>query len=161
MRARVLSSLLLLLVFLALPGAAQVCAPDQGPEISTLFPDEVDGMERQFYRSMAGAVTNMYPGSTPWAVVSMEPNQDVFLGGTADGLIRHYDRAGTDYIRFEGWPVARIQQGDLGEEYVTLRGAVRLTVLVKEAATPAESEATARTFLAAIFPRIPCEPGTY
>lgn len=154
MRARILSILLLLL--LAVPAQAQLCSREATPDIPTLFPETVDGLERQFYRTMNACVTHMYQGGAPWAVVSIEPNTDTFLGETAEGLEDHYRRVGARYLTVDGWPVTRVDQGDLGEEFITLRGAVRITVLVKQGDGGEKSEALARTFLREIFDRVPC-----
>lgn len=158
MRARV--PCILLLALLAAPVGAQVCSPEAAPEISTLFPETVQGLEPEFYRAMSGCVTHMYQGGTPWAVVSIEPNQDAFLGETAAGLVQHYERNAADYLLFQEWPVVRIDQGPLGEEFVTLRGPVRITVLVKDGDGGAGSEALARAFFQAVFERLPCDLGT-
>lgn len=158
MRARILSSLLLFL--LAAPLQAQVCNPEVAPDIPMLFPDSVEGLKPQFYRAMSGCVTHMYQGGTPWAVVSIEPNTDIFLGQTAEGLVDHYQRNGTRYVLHEGWPVAMVDQDELGEEFITLRGPVRITVLVKEG-DGEESLELAHAFFREIFQRVPCELGTY
>jgi len=131
------------------------------PEIPTLFPESVDGLKPEFYRTMSGCVTHMYRGGSPWAVVSIEPNRDAFLGETAQGLVDHYERNDATYMRFEGWPIAVVDRGDLGDEYVALRGPVRIAVLVKEGDGGSRSEALARSFFEKIFPRIPCDLGTH
>ncbi|MFQ5537745.1 MAG: hypothetical protein ACE5GJ_09860, partial [Gemmatimonadota bacterium] len=144
------------------PVAAQECRGRSAPDIRALFPDSVNGLGRQFYNRLGDCYTNLYKpsegsGSTPWAVVSIEPNSDKFLGDTADGLAQHYTRAGTDFIRVDGWPVAFSVVEDLGDEFVTLKGPVRITVLIKEGDAGERSRTLATAFLRAILPSVPCE----
>jgi hypothetical protein len=163
MRARILSAVLLCLPVAAVPLTAQTttCDPEVSPDISILFPAAVEGLNAQFYQTMSGATTKLYKGGSPWAVVTIEPNQDLFLGTTADGLVDHYETSGADYVRFEEWPVTMVDQGELGESFITLRGAVRITVLVKEGDGGEATRNLARTFFREIFKLVPCDVGTY
>lgn len=162
MRARFLPVPLaaaLVALLAAAPVGAQVCSPEAAPDVATLFPDEVEGLRPEFYRTQTGCVTKLYRGGSPWATLSLEPNRQE-LGRTADGLADHYAALGMDAFRHQGWPVARGAADELGQLFTTLRGPVKISVLVKDGDGGPGSEALARAFLDALFLRIPCELGT-
>ncbi len=139
---------------------AQVCSPEVAPDVRGLFPEEVAGLQSEFYRAQTGCVTQLYRGGSPWAALSLEPNLEDELGRTADGLAAHYAEMGLTTFRHQGWPVVRGDPDELGQVFTTLRGPVKITVLVKDGDGGPAAQALARAFLDALFLRIPCELGT-
>ena len=87
---------LALLAWIAAPAGAQTCPKAPLPSLPELFPDTVQGMERQFYNRMDQCYTNIYRPSAEavkagalWAVVSIEPSPTPSLGESAEGLVAH------------------------------------------------------------------------
>lgn len=167
MCARCLSPFLLLLA--AAPLQGQTCYPEPASDIASLLPDRVAGLGRQFYTRQGECTTNLYrpvvmsaDEGGAWAVVSIEPGPGPSPGATATALADHWadhwaERAAETWS-LDGWPLAR-STTDLGIEFVALRGAYEVTVLVKDAASPDEEQALAGAILREIFIRIPCSTG--
>lgn len=160
MRPRILS--LVLLACFAAPAQAQTCAKAPVPSVSDLFPDTVQGMERQFYNRMEQCYTNIYRPSTEavksgalWAVVSIEPSPEPSLGESAQELVAHYAQSGNETITVTGWPVG-VTASQAGHDFTALRGAVRINVVVKGGDGGPHTKNLAVAFLERILPLVPC-----
>ncbi|MDA0311686.1 MAG: hypothetical protein O2992_06165 [Gemmatimonadetes bacterium] len=159
---------LLLIVAVAAPIQAQMCQTGPSPELSTLFPNEVAGLTREFYDSRDGCLTNLYrpasyraaEGTTPaeWAVVSIEPHNDPFLGESAEAMKAHYERSGMVLHETSGWPVS-FEEISAGHEFVALKGDLRIAVVIKGAANQASSWFLAKKFFDDVLPKVlvPCQ----
>jgi hypothetical protein len=161
--------LVLLLVFVAAaPLGAQVCREGPPPTLSTLFPDLVDDLTREFYDSRDGCLTNLYKqqnyipaDGAPeplWAVVMIEPHNDPFLGSDSDAMKDHYERTEMDVYEVDGWPITGTETA-VGYEFVTLKGDIRVAVIAKQAPDQATGWILAQKFFEEILPKIiiPCE----
>jgi len=153
---------LAVLACLSAPADAQTCKKAPLPYLPDVFPEVVEGLGRQFYNRMDECYTNLYrpsdavvEGGGLWAVVSVEPNGEIFLGEAAPGLAAHYANAGSSTITVDGWPVAHIQS-QAGDEFVALRGSVRVSVVIKGGDGGPPSTELATAFFKAIFPNLPC-----
>lgn len=160
MRPRILS--LVLLACLAAPAQAQTCSKAPVSSVSSLFPDTVQGMKRQFYNRMDQCYTNLYRPSTEavsagalWAVVSIEPSPEPSLGESAQGLVGHYAQSGEETITVTGWPVA-FTASQAGHEFTAVRGSVRIHVVVKGGDGGPHTKNLAVAFLERILPLVPC-----
>ena len=165
---RTLFLTLLLVAVVAAPLQAQVCREGPPPTLSTLFPEQVADLDREFYDMRDGCLTNVYKmrnyipaagaDSPMWAVVMIEPNTDPFLGGTLDGMKAHYERSEMDVYPVADWIVSGAETS-VGYEFVTLKGDIRVTVMIKEAANQAGAWTLAEQFFAEVLPKIliPCE----
>jgi len=153
---------LALLACAATPIQAQTCPKVPVPSLSELFPDTVQGMERQFYNRMDQCYTNIYRPSVEavksgalWAVISIEPSSEPSLGQSAADLVAHYAQAERETITVAGWPIA-VQAGQAGHEFTALRGSVRVNVVVKGGDGGKHTRNLAVAFLERILPRVPC-----
>jgi len=158
----------LLIVAAAAPLQAQICRKGPSPELGTLFPNEVAGSTRAFYDSRDGCLTNLYrpasyragEGTTAaqWAVVSIEPHDDPFLGESAEAMKAHYERSGMALYETSGWPVT-FAEISAGHEFVTLKGDLRISVVIKDATGQASSWALAKKFFDDVLPKVlvPCQ----
>ncbi|MEJ2204064.1 MAG: hypothetical protein P8170_08135 [Gemmatimonadota bacterium] len=160
MGPRILS--LALLACFAASAQAQTCPNAPVPSVSDLFPDTVQGMERQFYNRMDQCYTNVYRPSMEavksgalWAVVSIEPSPEPSLGESAQDLAAHYAESGKETITVTGWPVA-ITASPAGHEFTALRGSVRVDVVVKGGDGGPHTKDLAVAFLQRILPLVPC-----
>lgn len=163
MRRTLLAVLLLLVAGPAVE--AQTCREGPVPPVPSLFPNEVDGMPRELYNVANGCHTYLYRQAktragdgVPWAAVMLEEHTDPFLGDDAARLATHYERAGLEVHRVDGWPVAYRGTSELGAEFVTVKDRLRVTVLVKEGIDLESSRVLADGILAGILDRIlmPC-----
>lgn len=160
MRAMFLT--LLLVVVSATPLEAQVCREGPLPPLADLFPDEVTELVREFYDARDGCLTNLYRPANyrdpdavtgPWAVVMIEPHTDPFLGISAEQMTTHYERSGAVIHEVDEWPITYNETG-VGHEYVTLKGELRIAIMIKDAESAASSWALAEKFFSAILPKV-------
>lgn len=149
----VLSALLL-----ATPAGAQVCHQTPPPFLPSLFPEAVKGLNLEFSSAPGMGCMAMYRTSQTgamWAMVSADANPSLPLGEAAEALQSHYQAGGKQVITVDGWPilVAYLPKGD---EFLTLRGSVQLSVLIKNGDQGAGSQELATAFLQAMLPKVPC-----
>jgi hypothetical protein len=161
---RALFATLLMGVAIAAPLSAQRCKGTDPPSPTAFFPESVANLGREFYDMRSGSVTNAYKPTDaayegPWAVVLIEPHSDPFLGGDADELARHYERTDTPSHLVADWPVA-LAQCSVGDEFTTLKGEYRVSVVIKESTDLDASAALADAFFRKILPLIPPGCGT-
>lgn len=153
----------LLSLALAAPAGAQMCPKVPPPFLPTLFPEEIAGVAVEFTTDPTGGVTAMYrPASTadraskPWAIVALEGNGDPDVGDMAEGIRERYKPlVGFTLFDMGGWPVA-MHVVSMGDEFITFKGSVRISVQVKNGDHGEKSAAEARPIFEAILPKIPC-----
>jgi hypothetical protein len=160
---RTLFLILLLVSVVAAPLQAQVCRAGPPPTLSTLFPNQIADLDREFYDMRDGCLTNIYkprnyiPASDAedpmWAVVMIEPQDDPFLGASAEAMKDHYGRTEMDIYEADGWPITGVKTS-VGHEFVTLKGDLRVTIMVKQAKDLASAWGLAETFFAEILPKV-------
>jgi hypothetical protein len=156
MRRGVLSFVTALL--LASPAGAQVCNRTPPPFLPGLFPETVKGLDVQFSSAPGMGCMAMYRATESgaiWAMVSADANPSLPLGESAPDLQKHYEGAGKPVITVDGWPIL-VSYLPKGDEFVTLKGAVQLSVLVKNGDQGAKSQELATAFLQALLPKVPC-----
>jgi cold shock CspA family protein len=153
---------LALLAWIAAPAGAQTCPKAPLPSLPELFPDTVQGMERQFYNRMDQCYTNIYRPSAEavkagalWAVVSIEPSPTPSLGESAEGLVAHYAGSEGGTVTVGGWPVA-VHASQAGHEFTSLRGGVRINVVVKGGDGGPHTKELAVALYERILPLVPC-----
>jgi hypothetical protein len=93
--------------------------------------------------------------SEPWAVLSIEPNAKPATGASAHEASSTLLHGGSQIITVSGWPVGFAVRPK-GDEYVALKGSLKITVLVKNGDQGEASQALALPFFQAILPTIPC-----
>jgi hypothetical protein len=132
------------------------------PFLPALLPETVAGMPLEFSSDPTGACMSLYRpetlaarGSSPWAVVLLDANSSDTLGEQAAGIRARFTAANEKVVTMGDWPVV-VRQLPKGDEYVALKGSVKLTVLVKNGDHGAVSDALATRFFEAILPKIPC-----
>jgi len=161
MRSLILTILLLAVVAVPLQAQTSPCGDVDAPPLSMLFPDEIAGMDRELYDTRDGCFTYLYKPTAfkpvdndggPWTVVMIEPHDDPFLGDTRDGLVRHYETAGMPFHEVGDWPITR-SETLAGEEFVTLKDDLRITVVVKDGTDAMSSKALADQFFGILLPR--------
>lgn len=153
---------LLLLACLAAPLQAQTCRKVPPPPLPSLFPESVLGMELQFASDPTGGCTAMYRPSAPaerqsrpWVMASAVMNEMEGVGETAESVSAYFKRTGFASFTLDGWPVV-MRDAPLGEEFVLLRGSVKVVVLIKNGDKGEVSSELAASLLEKILPQIPC-----
>lgn len=145
-------------LLLATPAGAQVCNRTPPPFLPGLFPDSVSGLQLQFSSAPGMGCMAMYRSTESgamWAMVSADANPSLPLGESAAALQEHYQSASTQVISLDGWPVL-VSYLPKGDEFVTLRGSIQLSVLIKNGDQGARSQEMATTFLKAMIAKVPC-----
>jgi len=152
----------LLLAVLAVPAQSQTCRKVPPPFLPGLFPESAMGMELQFATDPTGGCTGMYRpasaaarASRTWAVVAIEANADEDIGATAEGVKAKFPAPTYTLFTMGEWPVA-MRQAPLGDEFVAVKGSVRVVVLVKNGDQGEASRALAAALMEQILPAIPC-----
>ena len=160
MRAILLFSTLA--IVLAAPAASQTCKKAPPPFLPSLFPKKVGGATLEFSSVPGGGCMGMYrPAdlskreSSPWAVLSIEVEPSETLGASADDLRQHYVTNATDFIEVDGWPVS-VTVRSIGDEFVAIRGSLRITVMVRNGDHGEASEAIATPFFHLMLGKVPC-----
>lgn len=148
------------LLALAAPAGAQVCRQAPPPFLPSLFPETLQGLNREFSSAPGEGCMGMFrPAESGagkmWAVVSVDPNTALPLGETAEALQSNYEGGGKAVILIDGWPAA-VAYVTMGDEFTTLRGSLKVTVLVKNGDHGTASQEMATAFLRAILPLVPC-----
>lgn len=153
---------LLLAAAWAAPAQAQTCLKAPPPFLPHLVPERVLGITAQFTSDPSGGCRAMFRpasesewASRPWAIVAIEENKDTALGEHAEAIRARYNVPGYSVHEMAGWPVV-MRVAPLGDEFVALKGSVRVMVLVKNGDQGAASGRLARSFMEAILPKVPC-----
>lgn len=150
--------LVLSAILLSTPAGAQVCTRTPPPFLPGLFPESVKGLPLEFSSAPGMGCMAMYRSGEPgamWAMVSADANASLPLGESAKDLQAHYEGAGKQPLIVDGWPVA-VSYLPKGDEFLTLRGSIMLSVLVKNGDQGAKSHEMATAFLQAMLPKVPC-----
>ena len=141
---------------------AQTCKKAPPPFLPELFPQEVSGLPLEFSMAPgAGCMVLSRPAdeqarkTTVWASVTAEAEPDATLGETAEGVRQRLAAAGTTMLNVDGWPVA-FSQKSTGDEFVTVRGSVRIKVSVKNGDHGELSQAFATPLLKQMLAKVPC-----
>lgn len=155
-------SALLLLAALAHPAHAQTCLKTPPPNFPQLVPERVLGMPAQFTSDPVGGCRAMFRPANeaewetrPWAMVAIEENKEAGLGENAAAVRARFNAPGYTVHEMDGWPVV-MRVAPLGDEFVALKGSVRVMVLVKNGDQGEASGALARVLMEAILPKVPC-----
>jgi hypothetical protein len=153
---------LLLLACLAAPLEAQSCKKVAPPFLASLVPERVADLPVEFSTDPGGGCRTLYrPENVEtrafalWAVVTVEGNANANLGESAEEIRAKFASATTPVLTMSDWPVV-FSPLDKGDEYVAIKGSVKVTVLVKNGDHGSASEALASQFFAKILPKIPC-----
>lgn len=161
MRAILLGSVLAVIV--AAPAAGQTCKKTPPPFLPDLFPRSVAGISLEFASvpGSSGCMAMYRPASQAdresklWVVVSMEAEPSDTLGRSADELRKEYEGSATRFIIVDGWPVSMTEYS-IGEEFIAVKGSVRIIVLVKNGDHGQKSRDMATTYLHLILAKVPC-----
>jgi hypothetical protein len=160
MRSFLLCSAVAALV--ATPVGCQTCKRGPAPFLPDLFPRSVAGLNIEFSGAPGGGCMGMYrpedPAareSQPWALVSIDVETDESLGVSADRLRAHYAESDTHVIDVDGWPVA-VTAGTIGDEFTTVKGSLRISVIVRNGDHGQKSRDFAMPFLRQILAKVPC-----
>lgn len=160
MRTGLLS--LICLCVVAVSVQAQTCKKVPPPFLPELFPQEASGLPLEF--SMApgtGCMVLYRPAdeqarkTAMWASVSAETETEAGLGETAEGVRLRFAAAGTTMLTVDGWPVAFSVKAT-GDEFLTVRGSVRIKVSVKNGDHGKLSQAFATPILEQMLAKVPC-----
>jgi len=90
-----------------------------------------------------------------WAVVTLEANTDDTVGETAQSIHEKFTGATATILTMGDWPIV-FRALTKGDEYVALKGSVKLTVLVKNGDHGPASEELAARFFRSMLPKVPC-----
>ena len=160
MRAILLCSTLA--VVLAAPAGSQTCKKAPPPFLPSLFPQKVGGTTLEFSSVPGGGCMGMYrPAdlakreSSPWVVMSIEVEPSETLGVSAEELRQRYVTNATKFIEVDDWPVA-VTVRSIGDEFVAIRGSLKITVMVRNGDHGQASEALATPFLHLMLAKVPC-----
>ena len=153
---------LLLLACVAAPLQAQTCKKAPPPFLPSLLPQQVAGMPLEFSTDPSGGCMSLYRpegtaarASKPWAVVTLEANTDDAIGEDAEGIRARFEAEGIAVLNMGDWAIV-FRELAKGDEYVALKGTVKVTVLVKNGDHGPASEALATRFFEVILPKVPC-----
>lgn len=153
---------LLFVFLLATPAAAQTCKPAPSPFLPDLFPESVKGLPKEFSVAPGAGCMALYRPEDPaqrethpWAVVTIEPNGNPESGASAEAAQTTLLHNGSQVITISDWPVGFAVRPK-GDEFVALKGSLKITVLVKNGDQGATSQALARPFFEKILPTVPC-----
>jgi hypothetical protein len=149
-------------VILASPAESQTCKKAPPPFLPGLFPKSVEGYPLEFASVPGGGCMGMYrpPSearreSSPWVVVSIEVEPSETLGVSAVELSQKYHDMATPFITVDDWPVT-VTVRSIGDEFVAVKGSLRLTVLVKNGDHGKVSQDLATPFLHLLLAEVPC-----
>lgn len=153
---------LMFVALMAAPLQAQTCKPAPPPFLPDLFPEAVKGLPREFSLSPGSGCMALYrPADTglreskPWAVVSIEPNAKPATGASAEAARSALVEAGNSVMTMADWPVGFAPRPK-GDEFVAIKGSLKITVLIKNGDQGAASRALATTFFETMLPTVPC-----
>jgi hypothetical protein len=149
-------------VILANPAGSQTCKKAPPPFLPGLFPRSVEGYPLESAGVPGGGCMGMYRppsearrASSPWAVVSIEVEASETLGESAAELRRKYQDMATPFITVDDWPVA-VTVRSIGDEFVAVKGSIRITVMVKNGDHGKASQDFATPFLHLLLAKVPC-----
>jgi hypothetical protein len=149
-------------VILATPAVGQTCKKAPPPFLPGLFPRSVEGYPLEFASVPGGGCMGMYrpPSqerreSSPWVVVSIEVEPSETLGVSAVEMRQKYQDMATTFITVDEWPVT-VTVRSIGDEFVAVKGSLRITVLVKNGDHGKASQDLATPFLHLLLAEAPC-----
>jgi hypothetical protein len=161
----IMRAILLLLsvgLVLAAPVGSQTCKKAPPPFLPGLFPKEVEGYPLEFSSVPGGGCMGMYrpptearQESAPWVILRIEVEPDEALGESAPALLRGYKDMATPIITVDDWPVT-VTTRSIGDEFVAVKGSLRITVLVKNGDHGKASQDLATPFLHLLLSEVPC-----
>lgn len=153
---------LMFVALLAAPLQAQTCKPTAPPFLPDLFPEAVKGLPREFSLSPGSGCMALYrPADTslresqPWAVLSIEPNLKPATGASAEAARSTLVGLEHSILTVGDWPVGFATRPK-GDEFVALKGSLKITLLIKNGDQGKASQALAIPFFEAILPTVPC-----
>lgn len=151
-----------LLALLWAPAGAQTCKKAPPPFLPDLFPKAVSGLPLEFSTAPGSGCMGLYrPAeqaprlSEPWASVTVDAEPDTSLGETAESVRARFGASGAEILLVGDWPVAFTVRS-IGDEFLTVRGSVRIKVLVKNGDQGEVSKALATAILERMLQGIPC-----
>jgi len=161
MRTGLLS--LMSVCLLAASAQAQTCDKTPPPFLPDLFPKNISGLPLEFSTAPGGGCMALYRpadaqarATAVWASVSAETEPDARLGETAEGVrIWLSGMSGTAIELVDGWPVGFSQKA-IGDEFLTVRGSVRIKVSVKNGDHGNASKALALPLMQQMLAQVPC-----
>ena len=157
-------AILLCLALAIVPAAAigQTCKKAPPPFLPDLFPRSVSGYPLEFASVPGGGCMGMYRPPTaerrdnsPWVVLGLEVEPNEKLGTSAEALRQQYADMATRFIMVDDWPVT-VEVRSIGDEFVAIKGSLRISVLVKNGDHGEASEKLARPFLHQLLAKVPC-----
>lgn len=156
-------AVLLLLAPLALPARAQTCKKAPPPFLADLFPESVSGLPLEFSSAPGVGCMALYRPEEEaarrtrmWVSVVMENEPDPAVGETAESVSKRFGRdPATRMLSVGDWPAAFTVRS-IGDEFLTVRGSVRIKLLVKNGDQGEGSITLATTFLERILANVPC-----
>jgi len=153
---------LFILACLALPAQAQTCKKVTPPFLPSLLPERVAGMPLEFATDPGGGCMSLYRPEDPtarmdamWIVVTLEANTDDKVGETGESIRKSFTPPDYSVVSMSDWPIV-FRELLKGDEFVALKGSVKLTVLVKNGDHGSGSAALAARVFEVVLPKVPC-----
>ena len=151
------------LCLLAGSAQAQTCSKTPPPFLPDLFPKATAGLPLEFSTAPGAGCMALYRPAeadarrtTVWASVTAEAEPDMKLGGTAESVRALLSgSSGTSIVLVDDWPVGFSVKAT-GDEFVTVRGAVRIKVSVKNGDHGDASRALAVPLMKEMLAKVPC-----
>lgn len=151
------------LCILAGSAQAQTCNKTPPPFLPDLFPQDVAGLPLEFSTAPGSGCMALYrPADNEarrtaiWASVSAETEPTASLGDTAEGVRTWLSgNSGTSIVMVDDWPVGFSEKAT-GDEFLTVRGSVRIKVSVKNGDHGDASKMLAVPLLRQMLAQVPC-----
>jgi hypothetical protein len=142
---------------------AQACNKTPPPFLPELFPQSVSGLPLEFSTAPGGGCMALYRPADDaarrtmlWASVSAETEPDARLGESAEGVSLWLSgSAGTSIVMVDDWPVG-FSVKSTGDEFLTVRGSVRIKVSVKNGDHGDASRLLAVPLIRQMLAKVPC-----
>lgn len=147
---------------MAAPLGSQTCKKTPAPFLPDLFPRSVGGRTLEFSGVPSGGCMGMYRptgteqrGSVPWVVVGIQAEPSDTLGESAAQLRTYFATEGIGVITVDDWPVS-VKEQSVGDEFMIIKGSLRITVLVKNGDHGPKSQAVALPYLRLLLAKVKC-----